>query len=410
LRVATQSYTATPPKESLAGNRNFLLLWTGQFVSQLGDRLAMVAFPWLVYQKTGSAFSTGVVLALYTLPYVLFGPFAGVVIDRFDKRRLMVVADLLRAGLVLGIALMAHPALPLVFAVSFLMASVTVFFDPCKLSLLPDIVRPTQLVRANSFLTMGENLSEIIGYSVAGLVAYYLSARIAFVADSATFLVSGVALFLMVYTPPVRDAALRQSRRILGQIREGTAFLFWHRQLAANTLLVIAAALGLGAAYPLTFLLAVDVLGQGTKAFGLMEAAVALGYFAGSAVLAGVGARLRKGYAMTLGLSTMGASLVAVGLLHGLTAILVAFLLLGLANAAALIAIDTFFQEAVPEHLRGRVWGVRFALTQGAYALSVLAGGALAGAFDVQKLFIAAGLMVAIPGLIGLATRPVREI
>jgi DHA3 family macrolide efflux protein-like MFS transporter len=410
LRVATQSYTATPPNESLAGNRNFLLLWTGQFVSQLGDRLAMVAFPWLVYQKTGSAFSTGVVLALYTLPYVLFGPFAGVVIDRFDKRRLMVVADLLRAGLVLGIALMAHPALPLVFAVSFLMASVTVFFDPCKLSLLPDIVRPTQLVRANSFLTMGENLSEIIGYSVAGLVAYYLSARIAFVADSATFLVSGVALVLMVYTPPVRDAALRQSRRILGQIREGTAFLFWHRQLAANTLLVIAAALGLGAAYPLTFLLAVDVLGQGTKAFGLMEAAVALGYFAGSAVLAGVGARLRKGYAMTLGLSTMGASLVAVGLLHSLTAILVAFLLLGLANAAALIAIDTFFQEAVPEHLRGRVWGVRFALTQGAYALSVLAGGALAGAFDVQRLFIAAGLMVAIPGLIGLATRPVREI
>ncbi len=74
----------------LTRNRSFLLLWAGQFVSQMGDRLAMVAFPWLVYQSTGSALSTGVVLALYTLPYVLFGAFAGVVIDRFNKRAVMV--------------------------------------------------------------------------------------------------------------------------------------------------------------------------------------------------------------------------------------------------------------------------------------------------------------------------------
>ena len=289
----------------------------------------MVAFPWLVYQKTGSAFSTGVVLALYTLPYVLFGPFAGVVIDRFNKRRLMIVADLVRAGLVLTVALVAHPGLPFVFAISFAMASVAVFFDPCKLSLLPDIVQRRQLVRANSLLTMGENLSEIIGYSVAGLVAYYFSTRIAFAADSGTFLVSAAALALMAYVPPVREAALRQARHVGAEIMEGIRFLFGHRQLAANTVLVVAAVLGLGAAYPLTFLLAVDVLGQGTKAFGLMEAAIGVGYLGGSALLAGLGSRVRKGYAMTVGLGVMGAALVCVGLLQSLAAILVAFLVAG---------------------------------------------------------------------------------
>ena len=66
---------------SLARNGNFLLLWAGQFVSQMGDRLAMVAFPWFVYESTGSALGTGAVFALYTLPYVLFGAFAGVAVS-----------------------------------------------------------------------------------------------------------------------------------------------------------------------------------------------------------------------------------------------------------------------------------------------------------------------------------------
>ena len=78
------------------------MLWAGQIVSQMGDRLAMVAFPWLVYARTGSALGTGVIFALYTLPYVLFGAFAGVIIDRFNKRTVMIAADMLRAGLVLS--------------------------------------------------------------------------------------------------------------------------------------------------------------------------------------------------------------------------------------------------------------------------------------------------------------------
>jgi MFS family permease len=370
----------------------------------------MVAFPWLVYQKTGSAFSTGVVLALYTLPYVLFGAFAGVLIDRYNKRQLMIVADLARAGLVLLVALAAYPTLPFVFVVSFLMASVAVLFDPCKLSLLPDIVERQQLVRANSLLTMGENVSEIAGYSLAGFVAYYFSTRLAFAADSATFLVSAAALALMVYTPPLREAAVGRAHHVLAQIREGVRFLLANDKLRANTLLVIAAVLGLGAAYPLSFLLAVEVLGQGTRAFGLMEAAIGLGYFGGSALLAALGSRVRKGYAVTLGLAVMGASLVCVGLLHSLSAILVAFLAMGVANASALISIDAFFQEAVPEHLRGRVWGVRFALTQGFFALSILVGGALAGVYSIQGLFVVAGLTAGLPAIAGLASAKVRDI
>ena len=81
----------------------------------------------------------------------------------------------------------------------------------------------------------------------------------------------------------------------------------------------------------------------------------------------------------------------------------------GIANAVALIAVDTYLQEVVPERLRGRVWGTRFTLTQGTYAISVLAGGALAGVFDVRALFIVSGVLIALPAIAGLFVREIRE-
>ncbi len=119
-----QTVAVDGPPASLTHNRNFWLLWVGQFISQMGDRLAMVAFPWLVYRSTGSALSTGAVLALYTLPYVLFGAFAGViVIDRLNKRSVMVAADVLRAALVLLVPFAANHSLFSVYVLSFAMAS-----------------------------------------------------------------------------------------------------------------------------------------------------------------------------------------------------------------------------------------------------------------------------------------------
>ena len=156
-------------------NASFLLLWAGQFVSQMGDRLAMLAFPWLVYHGTGSALGTGAVFALYTLPYVLFGAFAGVAIDRLDKRRLMVAVDVLRAGLVVLVPLAAGWSIPLVYVLSFAMSTAGVFFDPAKLAILPEIVAPQKLLRANSLLSTGENLTEILGWALAGFLLAYVS-------------------------------------------------------------------------------------------------------------------------------------------------------------------------------------------------------------------------------------------
>lgn len=390
-------------------NGNFLLLWASQFVSQVGDRLAMVAFPWLVYNTTDSAFSTGVVLALYTLPYVLFGTFAGVVIDRFNKRTVMVLADVLRALLVALVPVTAAQWLPSVYVLSFLMASASVFFDPCKLALLPDIVPPRRLLRANSLLSTGETLTEVVGYALAGFLVAYVSATTAFRLDAVTFLVSAGALALMRYRRPVRAAAGQTARSLRRELREGLSYIRHHRGLRANTLMVMFAIAGVGASYPLTFLFAVQVLEGGTTAFGLLEAAIGLGIFAGSLTVAAFAVRLHKGLAMTVGLAVAGAGLVSVAATDAVWQAMIPFVVVGIADAAALIAIDTYVQEIVPEELRGRVWGIRFTLTQGTYATAVIVTGALATVVDVRALFVAAGLVIAVPAVCGLFVAEIRR-
>ena len=396
---------ATP---TLWANRNFVLLWTGQFVSQIGDRLAMVAFPWLVYSQTGSTLSTGIVLAIYTLPYLLFGMFAGVAIDRFNKRRVMLMAELARMVLVLLVPLAAAWSLWSVFVLSFAMASLTVLFDPAKLSLLPDIVPRERLLRANSLLASAETLTEVLGYASAGLLLAAVSTATAFRLDGLTFFVSALTLALMSYTPPVRAAAEQAARSFGHELREGFVYIRHHAGLLANTLLAVAIALGLGASYPATFFFAVQVLDGGTRAFGIFEAALALGYLSGSLVVVWLAQRLRVGRAIVVGFVLMGAGMVAVAAAGRIWVAAVIFGFVGIANAVALISMDTYVQQVVPEHIRGRVWGSRFTLTQGTYAISVLAGGALAGVVDVRALFVAIGVLVAVPALIAFFVPALR--
>ena len=173
--------------------------------------------------------------------------------------------------------------------------------------------------------------------------------------------------------------------------------------------MVVAFVAGLGASYPLTFLLAVRVFDAGTKAFGIFEAVMGVGYLAGSVALATLATRFPKGLAMAIGWAVMGASLIAVAATESVWQACIPLAVLGFFNAIALIALDTWLQDVVPERLRGRVFGARFTLTQGTYAISVLVGGALAGVFDVRALFIVAGVLMAIPGIAALFVRGIRD-
>jgi MFS family permease len=213
----------------------------------------------------------------------------------------------------------------------------------------------------------------------------------------------------MRYRAPARAAAERSARALWGELREGFSFLVRDRGLRANTTMIVVCVAGLGAAYPLTFLFAVNVLDGGTGAFGALEAVVGAGFLAGSLTLVALASRVRKGRVMIAGLAIMGACLALVATTESVWVAAVPFAIFGIANAVVLIAVDTYLQQVVPAGMRGRVLGTRFTLTQGTYAVSVLVGGGLAAVVDVRILFVVAGAIVAASALVGLLTREVRE-
>jgi MFS family permease len=335
--------------------------------------------------------------------------FAGAAIDRLDKRRVMLGAELGRTVLVLLVPLAADFALWSVFVLSFGVASLTVLFDPAKLSLLPDIVPKDQLLRANSLLATAETLTEVLGYASAGFLLAAVSTATAFRLDALTFVVSAFTLVMMAYTPPAR-AAVQQAGRSFGhELREGFAYMWRHAGLLANTLLAVFFALGLGASYPLTFFLAVEVLDGGTQAFGVFEAAIAVGSLTGALAVAWLAKRLPVGRVILFGFALVGAGMAALAAVEHVWVAAAVFAIVGIFHAAALVSIDTYVQQTVPEHIRGRVWGSRFTLTQGSYAVSVLAGGALAGVVDVRVLFVVFGLLVALPALFAFFVPALRD-
>ncbi|MGH2356050.1 MAG: MFS transporter, partial [Chloroflexota bacterium] len=144
--------------------RDFALLWTAGLISLLGDSVLRVALPFYVYQRTGSPASTGLMVIVETLPQILFGSVAGVFVDRWDRKRTLVVADLLRAGLLLLLPLTTSDNwFWLLYAVAFLQATTGQFFFPARSTPLTRLVDEERLLAANSLEFVNAETIRLIG-------------------------------------------------------------------------------------------------------------------------------------------------------------------------------------------------------------------------------------------------------
>ena len=158
------------PYVRLALNSSFAALWTGQLISLFGDRLHQVALAVLVLITTGSALAAGFVFLVATLPNVLFGPFAGTLVDRWEHKEVMIVSDLLRAAVILLIPIAVAINVLLVYPLVFIVTTISIFFRPARVAILPRIVDEDDLLTANSALWIAEVSADVIGYPAGGRV------------------------------------------------------------------------------------------------------------------------------------------------------------------------------------------------------------------------------------------------
>ncbi len=405
------------PYVRLALNGSFSALWAGQLISLFGDRLNQMALVAVVFLSTGSALATGLVFFAATLPNLLLSPIAGTFVDRWDHKEVLVVSDILRAAIVLVIPLAAVTNIILVYPLIFLVTTISVFFRPARVAILPRIVPPEDLLSANSALWVGETIADIIGYPLAGLFVALLGTAVplAFWVDSATYIASAALIATIVVAKPTRIGADEDASRpgFWAELTAGWRFLRNEVVLLTNTLQGVVGQFSLGLSIALT---PSFVQGAFTNSgfawqasYGFVETAIGLGSLIGGFAVGLLGTRFAKGRMVILGYALFGLFIFLFALSGNLGVALGLAFGQGAANMVFVIPSQTLFQERTPPALMGRVVGFRFALVFGSMTIAMLLGSILGQVFGPAPVMAAFGLVTIAAGLAGMLVPAVRD-
>ncbi|GGR41243.1 MFS transporter [Deinococcus ruber] len=345
-------------------NRAYALLWLSSLISTLGDWLLLVALPLAVLAFSGSALATGLTLLSATFPMVLFSPLAGVLVDRLDRRRLMVICDLSRAALLPGL-LLVHDTqhLWIVYTVTFLMAMARQLFDPAARAVLPLLVQQTLLVRAGVLLSIAADAVRLIGPALGGLLYAASGVQLVVWLDVLSFLFS--ALLIAGMRMPPCDAArpvLREAEDWRLSWRQGWK-LGWRRVKRSPTLRVLLLADALssvkqGSYNVLNVVFVVEVLHAGAIGRGLISSAQALGGLLGGLLVGYLAARWRTRWPIGLGLIGNGACMLVLFALQSYPVTLALSALCGLPVMVAGVMLTVTIQKTAPASVLGRVFGI----------------------------------------------------
>lgn len=390
----------------LFSNRSFLAVWSAAFVSGLGDKIAILAFFSLVYQRTGDVASLGLLAAVQVLPGVLIGPAGGVLVDRWDRRRIMILSDLFSAAVVAAIPFV--PALAHVYLLAALLSVGRNLTGPARLALLPDVVPAEHLNHANALFLLSQNLILLAGMAAGGLIVHAVGPSTAFFADAATFLASAVILAarpLVVLGTPRKPPA-PSARDAWHEVRVGLVYLWSRPRLRYAVFFLGLATLVTGMQPPLVYEFVTKVLGRHEGELGLIFATAGLGGLIGalaSGLLRGAKRPLRR---VGLLLAVDGTLLVLFTLNTSLWPALVLFAAFGAVSAGLQINLATFLQLETPAELRGRVFGWLSPLLGPVTLISVLSGPFLAAWIGVVHVLLIAGLAEVVFGIGGAWRAP----
>lgn len=283
--------------------RNFFLLWLGQIISQLGDRLSQMALIALVYLRApGSTIEIAKILSFTIIPVFIVGPIAGVYVDRWERRRTMYACDFLRAALVLMIPLFLFYArsMALIYLIIFVAFSAGRFFIPAKLAIIPDLVEKKDLLMANSLVSITGMIAAVLGFGISGIIVEWLGARSGFYLDSLSFFISGALIFFISQRSGERIKLKKFSRQIvevirksaLQELKEGILYFVRNKSIrfAAGVMFILFSALG--ASYAVLIVFVQKTLHSATKDLGFLIMFLGIGLFLGSVIYGRFGQRL----------------------------------------------------------------------------------------------------------------------
>ena len=397
--------------------RDFSLLWFGGVLSVIGDYFLFIALPFFVYERTGSALATGVMFAAETLPRLLFGSIAGVFVDRWDRKRTMVLADLSRAVILLPLlAVVFGGPLWLVYVVAFVEATVSMFFLPAKNALVPNLVEEQQLTAANSLNSMSEDIPSFVGPLLGGALLGLVGLGGLVLLDIASYLVSAALISLISARSvvPAEEPAGAETAQLtasawasaLREWSDGLRLVGRDLRVATIFAVVAVAMVGEGVITVLIIVFVKDVLAGGATEFSWIITAYGAGGIAGGFLAAWLGATVGEARLLSLSAAANGLLLLLMFNVPLLPLVVALGVPAGATVVGWFVGAQTLLQKWVPDSHMGRVFGT-YETTQ---ALLMLAGiglaAVLAGPLGAVVVLSVVGVLYVLVGAVAWVTLP----
>jgi MFS family permease len=413
-----QTIDATGYLALLRKNADFRNLWYGQIISLLGDWFNLIASASLISQLTGSGLAIGGLFVVRMLAPFLISPLAGVIADRYNRKQILILADLSRAAVVLGFLLVRRPQdVWLLYALTAIQLAISGVFFPTRNAILPDIVVRSELGAANALSSATWSVMLALGAALGGLVAGGWGIKPAFIVDALTFLLSALFLSRIAYAyTPERVQGDMHPRVILGQYVDGLRYLRNHPDiLFVSTHKAAFALVATGAFQVVQVRIAeeVFVIGEGGGiSLGLLYAVAGVGTGIGPIIARRFTGDRDKPLRVAILLSYL---LTSIGLLiivplANFELTLAGTLLRSFGGGINWVFATQLLLQLVPDEVRGRVFSTEFAFFTLGNALSSAAGGWLLDStgFDLRSLTLlmaVLSLLPAIPWFIWLRSR-----
>jgi predicted MFS family arabinose efflux permease len=384
--------------------RNFALLWTGGLISMTGDWVLIVGLPVEIYRRTGSTLATAGMVLAFLVPSVALGSVAGVFVDRWDRRRLMIVVDLLLALGLLPLMAVDSLGIWVAYVVLALSSSLEQLFQPAEVALLPNLLEggEDQLVTANALGGMNRHLSRIVGPAIGGVAVAAGGLTAITIIDAASFVIAAL-LITGIRTqrsrphrePPLEQAALSAWERLAHEWREGLRVVVQHPVLRALLVFFVITRIGEGLTMTLFVPWATDALHSDAAGYGWLLSTQAVGGLAGAVVIGRLGPRVNPmqlliGGALAFGLIDLVLFTYPV-LYPFIGPALVGMVIVGVPGAAMMAGIATLQQTQTADRHRGRVIGAIGAVGALGSLVGAIGAGLLGEVVPVIPLLVVQG-------------------
>jgi MFS transporter, DHA3 family, macrolide efflux protein len=388
---------------TVLSNRDFLRVWIGQLVSQIGDRFYAIALAVWIAAKTGSPAAMALFLVASILPGLLAGPLGGAIADRSNRKTMLVAADFVRGLVVAAVAVLSsRGSLELweVVAAAAVISMASGFFNPTLSASIPSIVGEEPLAEANSLSQLGGGVTAVLGPACGAIVLGFFGYPAVFACNAISFLSSGALIAVSRLPSPHIERKRSTMRKSLA---EGMGYAARSRIILVALAAVAAAHFAVGVVSVSAPFLARGLIGDLAKNLGFFEAFLGLGMIAGSLALARLG--LSKTRSLFGALSLLGFGVASMGmasLLHVASgpAYFASAFAVGMAVAAASISWTTILQCSVAEDMRGRVFGLSTTVGNATLPLAMAAAGLSLGRLSLGVVLASAGIPILLAGIV----------